>query len=284
MGINRVHSSDTQLFVDGQRIPAVQSLTFTSEKNQNRLARLGVAHLTETILGPNQATTIDYSILLTTGATGIDPFYSYQQMQSGFLSTGSFKFEKKDVAGVSTVSGATLTSYSVAGAVGSLAKGDSSYRGDGEIFTSAGALTTESTDEFGGFFAPQDITVSTEVGAAGKEGVSSDELHIQDFSISVSIDKEPITRLGTRVPITRYPSTENAGSLQFNMVKNKVTGLDISALVCETGVIKIDLKDDDGNSVMDFVTSGCCLESVDESTALDDNTMISFSYYFPIIQ
>ena len=67
-------------------------------------------------------------------------------------------------------------------------------------------------------------------------------------------------------------------------IKNKITGLNISSLVCESGVIKIDLQDDDGSSVMDFTTSGCCLESVDESPSLDDNTTVSFSYYFPIIK
>jgi hypothetical protein len=284
MAINRVHSSDTQLFVDGQRIPAVDSLGLNSSKATESLSRLGTMNMVERILLPNQETELNYSINLTTGATGIDPFYSYQQMQSGFLSTGSFKFEIKDTVGVTTLSGATLTSYSVDGSVGGLAKGTSSYVGDGAIFTSAGALTTESTDEFGGFFAPQNITVSTDGAAAGKEGVDSDELHIQDFSISVGLSKRPITRLGTRVPLFRYAETPLEGSLDFNLIKNKVTGLDISALVCESGVIIIDLKDDEGSSVMNFTTSGCCLESVDESTSLDDNTTIKFSYYFPIIQ
>ena len=70
----------------------------------------------------------------------------------------------------------------------------------------------------------------------------------------------------------------------FNIIKNAVTGIDISKLVCDTGIIKIDLKDDANNSMFDFTTSGCCLESVEESNTLDDNTTVSFSYYFPIIQ
>ena len=38
------------------------------------------------------------------------------------------------------------------------------------------------------------------------------------------------------------------------------------------------------SSVMEFDNSGCCLETVDESTSLDDNTTVSFSYYFPIMK
>tara|TARA_R110001632_G_scaffold73714_1_gene169390 strand:+ start:77 stop:313 length:237 start_codon:yes stop_codon:yes gene_type:complete len=75
-----------------------------------------------------------------------------------------------------------------------------------------------------------------------------------------------------------------AGDLSFTVSKTKVTGLNLSSLVCQSGVIKIDLKGDNDASVMDFSISGCCLETVDESTALDDNTNITFSYYFPILQ
>ena len=284
MAINRVHSSDTQLFVNDLRIPAVVSLDVSSSKSAEFLPRLGVGHATDSILLANQESSLNYGINLTTGATGVDPFYSYQQMQSGFLSTGSFEFKIKDVAGVTTVSGASLTSYSVDGSVGGIVNGTTSYIGDGAIFTPNGALTIEdqSTDEWDGFFAPENIEVSSVTD--GREGISSSSLHIQDFSISVSLGKSPITRLGTRVPITRYPNLESRGSLSFNIIKNKVTGLDLSSLVCKSGAIKIDLKDREDNSIMNFTTSGCCLESVDETTALDDNTTLSFSYYFPIIQ
>ena len=74
------------------------------------------------------------------------------------------------------------------------------------------------------------------------------------------------------------------GNLNFEVIKTEATGVNISSLICETGVIKIDLKNDAGLSLINFTTSGCCLESVNESTSLDDNTVVSFSYYFPILQ
>jgi len=284
MAIERIHSSDTQVFVNGERIPAVNSLSISSSKKVTDIPTLGVSYISDRILNSNQSSEISIGILLTTGATGVDPFYLYQQRESGFLSTGKFDFEIKDRVGVTTISGASLTSYSLNGSVGELVNGESSYEGDGAIVTSVGALaySDHTNDTFGGFFRPKDIEIST--ASNDKEGISSSTLNIQDFALSVGLQRTPVTRLGTRTPLFRYPDLPSQGSLSFNMVKNQVTGMDISSLVCESGVITIDLKDNDGDSVMSFITSGCSLETVDESPSLDDNTEISFSYYFPILK
>jgi hypothetical protein len=279
---DRIHSSDIQLFVDDQRIPSVTSLSISSPKSVVDIQRLGASHSVDRILTSNQSTTLTYDVNLTTGATGIDPIYSYQLMESGFLSTGFFEFKAKDTVGVTTISGASLTSYSINGSVGAIVKGSSSYEGDGAIFTDAGALTSESNDIFEGFFRPEDIEITSSTN--GDEGVDSASLNIQDFSISVSLQKNPVTRLGTRVPQYRYPQMPAQGTLNFNVLKTDVTGINISSLVCESGVITIDLKDRDNATGLAFITSGCCLESVEESTSLDDNTSVSFSYYFPIIK
>ena len=185
---------------------------------------------------------------------------------------------------MTTVSGGSLVSYSLDGSVGDLVKGTTSYEGDGAIFTPVGAITIEdqSTDQFGGFFRPRDIEITSTTN--GDEGIDTASLNIQNFSLSVEVGRKAVTRLGTRVSQFRYPELPSNGTLSFSVVKTKVSGINISSLVCESGVILIDLKDIDDNSVMNFTTSGCCLESVDESTNLDDNTEIQFSYNFPIIQ
>ena len=107
---------------------------------------------------------------------------------------------------------------------------------------------------------------------------------IQDFSLSVNTPRVPKTRLGTRTPRFRYPEIPAAGDLSFTVLKTRITGLNLSSLVCQSGVIKINLKGENNTSVMDFSVSGCCLETIDESTSLDDNTNVTFSYYFPILQ
>ena len=280
----RVHSSDTQLFVNNQRIPAVTSTTVNSSKKLTDIQRLGASHVVDRVMESEQMSSLSYDVLLTTGATGIDPIYSYQQMNSGFLSTGSFEFTLKDIAGVTTISGASLTSYEINGSVGGLVRGSSSYEGDGAVFSTVGALTPDdqSKDFFDGFFRPEDIEITTTTN--GDEGIETATLNIQDFTISTSITKRPVTRLGTRIPAFRYPETPSQGELSFSVLKTKVTGINIASLICDSGVIKIDLKGPDNTSVMNFTTSGCCLETVDESASLDDNTNVNFSYYFPIIK
>ena len=280
---DRIHSSDIQLFVDDARVPAVTAVDVNSSKGVTDIQRLGTSHVVDRVLTANQSSTVNVSINLTTGNTGAEPIYTYQEMGSGFLSTGSFNLKIKDKVGVTTVSGGSLTSYSIDGSVGDIVKGQTSYVGDGAIFTSAGALTDNdaSNDIFDGFFRPKDIEITS---THEKEGISTASFNIQDFSISVSMEKTPVTRLGTRVPRFRYPTMPANGSLSFNAIKNQVTGLDLSSLICDSGVIKIKLKDQDGASVMEFDNSGCCLETVDESTSLDDNTTVSFSYYFPIMK
>jgi hypothetical protein len=285
--VDRVHSSDTQVFVDNVRIPMVNSVSLSSSKNLVDLPTLGVSHIQERVLGKDQTSRLSLSVIVCTGASGIDPLYRPQQRNFGFLNTGKYQFKIKDLAGVTTISGASLTSYSVNGSVGSVVEGSTSYDGDGAIYTSVGALdiTDQTSNSYetldGVVFSPQDIEITTTTN--GSEAINSNSMTIQDFTISVSLSREPVTRIGERTPRFRYPSLPAQGDLSFTAIKNQITGLDLSNIVCQSGVIKIDLKDNGGNSIMDFTTSGCCLESVDESTDLDDNNTVSFSYYFPII-
>ena len=297
MSIERINSSDVQVFVnttpDG-RLPAINSLSISTNKQISEIRRLGDLNASERILGSNQTTTLSMDMMVTTGATGIDPFYSFflnkpynegnQAIHFGFLNTGKIDFVIKDLAGVTTIEESSIVDYSLNGSVGDLVKGSATYEGDAATFTPVGALERkdQTNDSFGGFFRPEDIEITTTTN--GDEGIDTASLNIQNFSLSVNTPRTPKTRLGTRTPRFRYPELPAAGSLSFNVLKTKVTGLNLSSLVCQSGVIKIDLKGDDDTSVMDFSISGCCLETVDESTSLDDNTNVTFSYYFPILQ
>tara|TARA_Y100001938_G_scaffold106598_1_gene145476 strand:+ start:11295 stop:12149 length:855 start_codon:yes stop_codon:yes gene_type:complete len=284
MSIQRIHSSEVQVFAGSSRIPAVQSLNVSTQKPVNDVRRLGALNVTERVLGANPISTLDIGILLTTGATGIDPFYTHQAFHAGFLNTGKQDFTIKDFAGATTVSGASLTSYSLNASVGELVNGTTSYEGSPASFNSEGAISfdDQSNDNFKGFFRPSHVQVTTTTD--GDEGIDSTTLNIQNLSLSVDLPRQTKIRLGSRTPLFRYPELPAAGSLSFSVLKTKVTGVNVTSMVCESGVIKIDLKDDDDNSVIDFLVSGCCLESIEESTALDDNTTVGFNYYFPIIQ
>ena len=290
MAVTRVHSSESQVFVgtagavSRTRIPAIQSLDISTDKDITELQELGQSCYTDRILNSEQTTKLSLELLVATGASGIDPFYTFQQQEAGFLSTGKFDFAARDNAGETLISGAYLTSYKLEASVGDLVKGSIAYDADTVDFHAANRLTPveESTDSFGGFFKPKDIRITTENGGLTAENITSDDLNIQNFSIAIGVGREAKTRLGQRIPQFRYPVLPLNGSLDVSMIKNQVTGVNLAKLVLEKGDIKIDLRDADNQSIMDFVTSGCSLVSVGESSDLDGNATINFSYTFSV--
>ena len=286
MAVTRVHSSESQVFVgtagaaSRTRIPAIQSLGISTDKDIKELEELGQLCYTSRILNSNQTTKLSLDLLVATGASGVDPFYTFQEQEAGFLSTGKFDFAARDNAGETLISGAYLTSYDVKASVGDLVKGSIRYEADTVDFHAANRLTDaeESDDSFGGFFTPRDIKISTTEGLVA-ENIDSETLNIQDFSITVGVGRDAKNRLGKRIPEFRYPTLPINGSLDISMIKNQVTGIDLSSLLLEEGTIKLDLQDVEKNSVMDFVTSGCSLTSVQEINRLGWERNYKFFLY-----
>ena len=305
MAVYRVHSSDSQVFVSGngrgpspQRLAMIQSLNVSSNKDFTDLMELGQHHVVNRILNSNQTTSMDMDIILSTGISGVDPFYTFQEQESGFLSTGSYGFRLSDNVGESLVSGAYLINYELRGEVGGIVQGSIGYEADSITFSSDNALTQSDASSDGntylsGVFQPANIKVS----ASGQdffnnpismnEGVETktsdtDGVYIQSFNVSVGISRTPVSRVGSRTPSFRYPDLPANGTVNFSVIKNQVTGLDLSSLVLETGNIKIDLQNDAKETIMSFPTSGCSLTSISESKGLDDNAKLDFSYTFSV--
>ena len=279
MPLDRVHSSETQLFYTGIRVPAVQSIEFSTEKNSTDLTPLGNLSYQDRILNSNQTTNFSYSILITTGSEALDPFYTFQEQESGFLSTRSYGFDIRDFAGKNTITGAYLTSYSLQGSVGDFEKGASSYEADSISYTDSNSIdfSDMSNDDFN-IFRPRNITISSS--SLSTEGASSTELNIQSFNIGVNVNRQSFNRLGSRTPEFRYPQLPIDGDFNISFLKNSVTGIDLSSLVVDTGTMSLDLKSDDGLTRMSYTMKQCSLKSVSESTDLDGNNSINFSYTF----
>ncbi len=298
MAVTRVHSSDSQLFVNDifgvetHRLPLLQSLTISTSKDVTDLQSLGEYYITDRILNSNQTTSVELTHLVSTGVSGFYPsatdgypFYALQDQARRLLSTESYKFMAKDNAGETLITGAYPVSYDLQGAVGEVVSATTNYDADTVTFNTD-ALTSD--DDFPHetldtlpIFEPSKIAITTPAGLE-TEAMSSASLNIQTFTLSASVGREPKTRVGSRIPAFRYPVLPANGSLSFSVVKNQVTGINMSNLVLEKGTIKIDLQDEAGVSRMDFVTSGCSLESVSESLSIDGNATMDFSYTFPI--
>ena len=298
MAVTRVHSSDSQLFVNDvfgfetHRLPLLQSLTISTDKDVTDLQSLGEYYITDKILNSNQTTAVELTHLVSTGVSGSYPsatngypFYALQDQARRLLSTESYKFMAKDNAGETLITGAYPVSYNLECRVGDVVSATTSYDADTVTFNTD-ALT--SADEFPHetletlpVFQPSKIAITTPDGLE-TEAMSSASLNIQNFTLSASVDRQPKTRVGSRIPTFRYPVLPANGSLNFSVVKNQVTGINMSNLVLEKGTIKIDLQDEAGVSRMNFLSSGCSLESVTESLNIDGNATMDFSYSFPI--
>ena len=298
MAVTRVHSSDSQLFVNDifgvetHRLPLLQSLTISTSKDVTDLQSLGEYYITDKILNSNQTTSVELTHLVSTGVSGFYPsatngypFYALQDQARRLLSIESYKFMAKDNAGETLITGAYPVSYALNGSVGGVVSATTNYDADTVTFNTD-ALTSD--DDFPhetldalAVFEPSKIAVTTPDGLE-TEAMSSASLNIQDFTLSASVSREPKTRVGSRIPSFRYPTLPANGGLNFSLIKNQATGINMANLVLEKGTIKIDLQDEAGISRMDFVASGCSLESVSESLSIDGNATMDFSYTFPI--
>ena len=299
MAVRRVHSSDSQVFVNDifgfetHRLPLLQSLTISTSKDTTDLEALGEYDIRDRILNSNQTTNVTLAHLVSTGVSGFYPsssdgypFYALQNQARRLLSTDSYKFMASDNAGQTLITGAYPTSYNLIGSVGEVVGASTQYDADTVTFNPDHPL--DSTDDFPqelladfAVFRPRNISVSTTAGLES-EAMSSASLNIQSFNLSAYIAREPKTRIGSRIPSFRYPALPANGSLDFSVIKNQVTGINMTNLVLDKGTITIDLQDNEGNSVMDFVTSGCSLESVNQSLGIDGNATMDFSYTFSI--
>ena len=298
MAVTRVHSSDSQLFVNDifgietHRLPLLQSLTISTDKDFTTLQPLGEYYITDRILNSNQTTSVELTHLVSTGVSGFYPsttngypFYALQDQARRLLSIESYKFMAKDNAGETLITGAYPVSYTLKGSVGDVVSATTNYDADTVTFNTD-ALTSD--DDFPhetldalAVFEPSKIAVTTPDGLE-TEAMSSASLNIQDFKLSATVSRKPKTRVGSRIPSFRYPQLPANGKLDFSVIKNQVTGINMTNLVLDKGTIKIDLQDEAGVSRMDFVASGCSLESVSESLGIGDNATMDFSYTFSI--
>ncbi len=275
MSIFRVHSSDKQVFVNNTRLLGVQNCDIETSKAFEEIRPIGNIKITDRVLTSNQTTNLSIDFMLNDSLQN-DPFFDFQT--SGILSVETFDFNVKDLIGESVISGAYLSSYSVRGAVNELVQGSVSYECDIIDFNTTGYLTylDQSSDTFN-VYQPQDISIISNF----DEGVSTSGLCIQNFDLSFSIDRTAKNRLGTRTPRLRYPNLPIKGGLKFSVIKNRITGIDLSPLIMGSGDLSIKLNANMLNE-REYLIKNCSLVSISETHGLDDNAIFDFEYVFSI--
>jgi len=277
--LSRIQSSDQQISINGVRMSGVQSFSLSNPRQSEIVNNLGFLARPVNILSPEQTSESTIEFQLPYDASGIssDPFFDIQS--SGILSVEKFTLSSIDLAGETVVSGAYLTNYSVSCAVGEPVIGSVSYEGEPAIFNTGSFLVQEDqTDDNYKLFRPSNIFIYPDF----SEGVGTSGHCIQNFSLSLPIERNTITRISQSVPKIRYPAIPIFGELSMSVIKKKLDEIDMTNIVAPTGSFAIDLCDRENNTLIRYSISGCYLEGFSSDTSLDENIVIDFSYKFPL--
>ena len=275
----RVHSHESQVYINSTLIRGVQSFSYENPKNTQELRKLGSYKEEDYILTADQP--IDTSIDFIVNDHILDTDGNYLK----FLSSDESTIQLKDSTARTTFSKANLTNFSLNFGVGELARGSYGYQCDSFSVSEGNSLVDLDLDSSKiNIFRPQDITLTTTL----DEGINSSDFPIQSISLSVGINREPVIRVGQRGAVRRYPVLPAQGSLSISVIKNNVDDtMDLSNLVVEKGnftfvIPETALGSASANPNLNIKVYNCFLNSVSHSHDLDGNATLDFSYTFPI--
>ena len=275
----RVHSHESQVYIDSTLIRGVQSFSYENPKNVQELRKLGSYKIEDHILTADQP--IDASIDFIVNNHVLGRTGNYLK----FLSSDESTLKLKDATAETTFSKANLTSFSLDCSIGNFVRGSYGYQCDSLSVSSSDELEDSDLDssQFN-VFRPQDITLTTTLA----EGKNSTDFPIQSISLSVGIERRATIRVGERGAKRRYPVLPAQGSLEISIIKNNVEDtMDLSNLVTEKGnftflIAETALGTTSTNTKVKLVVHDCFLNSVNHSHDLDGNATLNFSYSFPI--
>ena len=277
--VTRVHSHESQVYIDSTLIRGVQSFRYENPKNVEQIRKLGSYKVEDHILTADQP--IDTSIDFIVNDHVLDKSGNYLK----FLSSDESSIKLKDATAETTFNKANLTNFSLDFNVGESAVGNYGYQCDSlSVDSSESYEDTDIDSSKINIFRPQDITLTTTLA----EGINSTDYPIQSASISLGIERRSTIRVGERGAKRRYPVLPAQGSLQISIIKNKVEDtLDLSSLVTKKGnftflISETALGSASANPNLNLIVHDCFLQSVSHSHDLDGNASLDFSYSFPI--
>lgn len=276
MAVDRIHSSDTQISINGIRLTGVSQFGFSKDPDALDLVGMGSLYVNDRIT--QRAPKIDPSIEWTIGIGSTDPFFD---IKSGLvLSIEQFNIEAKDPVGTTNVSGAYLTSYEISAGIGDLVKGTVSYEANSQSWAATGQLTqSDQTDDNIAPFLPSKIQIYS---YDNDVDITEVNFAVQNFNISFPIARKSTATLGKKIPKFRYPELPAVGDLKFSVLKTLITGMS-EVPVLDKGTYEIFMSNcDDSDSKIYFVEN-CSLVNISESLDLEGNATVDFSYNFRLL-
>jgi len=272
--VTRIHSSDAEVYIDTNRLNAVQSFSYENSKSFSEIRKLGSYEIENRILNADQPINSTVNFLVT------DYILENTANRLDLLSLQTYTLKLVETAGTTTLSNSYLNNYNLNFSVGELAQGSYGFISD-SISTSSDVFSATSNDF--NVFRPQDMTVTTTL----DEGINSSDYAIQNCSISIPIERTATIRAGSRSPKRRYPVLPAQGTVSFSVIKRNVETVDLSNLILKKGKLQFDISNTILGSESTYGTLNidvyqCSLISINNGNTLDGNATLDFNYTFPI--
>lgn len=273
----RVHSSDTQVFLDGVGITGLQSKGVTIDINNQDLRNLGSLSNSDKIITADQTVNVDLSYLII--AESFNPF------TGNLLNIDKQEIIIKDTTEELTISDCYLDSINLNFSVGEIPSCSISYLADSVSYDDdVSVILEKSIDQTNHqnseIFRPQEVFVSGD----GTGGIDSKNgcFCFQSISIQVSLQREPVKRVGQLSPIMRYPTLPINGQITFEGLKTQMKDVDYSPLVLEKETLTFSLESKGLQKAQDYEIRDCSLVSYSQNQDLDGNATLGFTYEFPV--
>lgn len=272
-----IKSNDVIVFIDD--IPATGCVDYSLNSDLGLWGQssLGAHTVGDYLLTENQTHKLDLS--WHWGLHSPDTQLGIIDSLNGIVSSGSHNIVIKDTAEQQLISGCYLTNFGVSASVGELVSAKASFDCNTRSHNTDSVVDPHHEPRTGHFhvFQPQDVKVTN---VAVQPFVSYDSGCVQSFNMDVSIPRIPITKIGSKVPVTRAINDAIEVSVEIEVVKDRVQNMDSNYLneTLRTTHTLTALFGDGISGQYSVNVNNVSLQSLSESVNLDGTNIITYSY------
>ena len=273
--ISRIHSSDNQIFFNGDRVIGVTDFSIDHSRERRELDSLGRYDQQNSLLTSNQECNVTIGGYIVKG--GFNPFNT-----STLLYTTGETIKSSDTVESVTISGLALTSCDFNISLGEIPSLSASYQGDIASFDTGDVLTMSDQTTDGSeviLFRPQEMSLAL---ASAEEDDLVESICFQSMALSIQIGRRKINRMGQRSTQLRLPELPAKGSFTFSVLKTNPTGYSSDPILLEKNDYILGFKNKSHAEY--YRIKDLSLISIAEAKALDGEATLDFTFEFPLLQ
>lgn len=274
----RVASNDVVIFLDNNPITGCFQYGLNYNVDQEQLIGLGESYSRRSIRKENQTHRLDLSWYFSPYSADI--YLGGRSSSNTLYSSGNHNFIIRDTVEQQLISGAYLTRLGINFSVGDVPTCEASFDCD-TIEVNNAILRTEGEDFFNhndlALFSNNDIDYIDITPSPAIDDSVGD--CVQSINIEIGISRDPVTRIGNRIPRTRR-ITNGDLNISVSIIKNKIKSMSSSYMqqvMSNIGTLEIQISNTVGGSIV-ISADNLKLESISDSMSIGDNEITTFNY------